>query len=230
MEVSRSSNPFRSAGLRTVFPNRPALRRFFMSGFFLDSTDTKVLGCIHVDIINTFPTIMSKHKKIKLSIRGGGLSYIADINPETAGKIMEICLTVPQQNNAVSSKSSVPTHEMPSQESLVEYVSRHSPRRNPDKILTVAGYIKEILQKSFFHPNEIRNLFRDAGEMLPANFNRDFRWAIRSAWIAKDPAKKNNFYVTNTGLKVLSGGFPDELVKKSKNKAGGRRKNKSGKK
>lgn len=152
---------------------------------------------------------------------------MAEIGPETAGRIMELCLTVSSQDSSKTPVSFAPErHDVSSQESLVEYLSRHSPRRNPDKILTVAGYTKEMLEKPFFHPNEIRNLFKDAGEMLPANFNRDFRWAIRSAWIAKDPSKKNNFYVTNTGLKVLHEGFPEELVKKSKNKAGGRRKSK----
>lgn len=173
---------------------------------------------------------MGKQSKIKLSIKGGGLSYAADISPDVAGKIMELCLTSGSQGGVMKALGMTPQHETSNQESLVEYLSRHSPRRNPDKILTVAGYIKEMLSKQFFHPNEIRNFFKDAGEMLPANFNRDFRWAIRSAWIAKDPSKKNNYYVTNTGLKVIREGFPDELIKKSKNKAGGRRKNKSEKK
>lgn len=173
---------------------------------------------------------MAKPTKIKLSIKGGGLSYASDVSPEIAGKIMEICLASKSQRDSVTVQDIGSYSRAPNQESLVEYLSRHSPRRNPDKILTVAGYTKEMLDKQFFHPNEIRNLFKDAGEMLPANFSRDFRWAIRSAWIAKDPSKKNNFYVTNTGLKVLREGFPDELVKKSKNKAGSRRKNKSAKK
>lgn len=170
---------------------------------------------------------MDKQSKIKLSIKGGGLFYATDISPDVAGKIMELCLTSKSQSGAITVPGVISRQEILNQESLVEYLSRHSPRRNPDKILTVAGYTKEMLNKQSFHPNEIRNLFKDAGEMLPANFNRDFRWVLRSAWIAKDPSKKNNYYVTNTGLKVLREGFPEELVKKSKNKSGGRQKNKS---
>ena len=72
--------------------------------------------------------------------------------------------------------------------------------------------------------SEIKSLFRDAGELLPANLTRDFKWVVSSGWIAPDSAKKGSFYITNTGMKVLQGGFPDDLVKKSKYKGGSRRK------
>jgi len=47
---------------------------------------------------------------------------------------------------------------------------------------------------------------------------------INNGWIAPDLSKKGDFYITNTGFKVLQGGFPDDLVKRTKGKSSGRRK------
>jgi hypothetical protein len=170
---------------------------------------------------------MSKPSKIKLTIKGGGLSYAAEVDPEIAAKVMALCLPASRHTGITPGNAALPQIEPLNQESIVEYLSNRAPRRNPDKILTMAGYMKEVLGKSSFHPNEIRNLFKDASEVPPANFSRDFRWTIRTGWIAKDPLKKDSYYVTNTGLRVLKEGFSEELVKKSKNKASRRRKKKA---
>lgn len=178
---------------------------------------------------------MSKTNKIQLSIKGGGLSYKSVIDADTAAKIMTLCLAG-EQPEAITSTTSKGQGAGQSvavkgiKDSPAEYLDRFGPKRNPDKILTLAGYIQEVEGRNSFNPGEIKRLFRDAGEVLPANFGRDFRWTKNSGWIAPDLAKKGNFYITNTGRKVLQGGFPDELVKKSKNKATGRRKKSRSKK
>lgn len=48
-----------------------------------------------------------------------------------------------------------------------------------------------------------------------------------NAWIAQDHVKKGNYYITNTGLKVLRENFPDDLIKKSKVKVKTKKKAKS---
>lgn len=169
---------------------------------------------------------MDKHNKIKITIKGAGLSYEREIDESTAGQVMALCLSS-QESGSDSGKVGLelPVRRLGSQrESAAEYLNRHAPRRNPDKILTLAGFLKESHNKDSFQQGEIKSLFRDAGELIPANLTRDFKWVVSSGWIAPDPAKKGSFYITNTGLKVLQGGFPDDLVKKSKYKGGSRRK------
>jgi hypothetical protein len=167
---------------------------------------------------------MAKHDKIRITIKGAGLSYSKEIDEQIAGQVMAMCLSsqdsgsVPQQSRLGSTRSGS------QKESAAEYLNRHAPKRNPDKILTLAGFLKESHNKDSFQPPEIKSLFRDAGEVSPANFTRDFKWVVSSGWIAPDNAKKGSYYITNTGVKVLTGGFPDDLVKKSKGKAGGRHK------
>ncbi len=103
-------------------------------------------------------------------------------------------------------------------ESVVEYIERYNPKRNPDKILTLAGYLKEHRNQTSFQQNDIKALFREAAQLPPANLGRDFRWTISNRWIAPEELEKDGFFVTATGFKVLRSVFSDELVKKSKHK------------
>lgn len=169
---------------------------------------------------------MNKHNKIKISIKGAGLSYEKEIDEITAGQVMALCLSSQDgSSDSGNARLGLPVHHSGSQrESAAEYLNRHAPKRNPDKILALAGFLKESHNKDSFQQGEIKSLFRDAGELLPANLTRDFKWVVSSGWIAPDSTKKSSFYITNTGMKVLQGGFPDDLVKKSKYKGVSRRK------
>lgn len=171
---------------------------------------------------------MEMRPKIKIVLTGAGLSYESQIDEVLAGHIMALCLA--PQDGAGSKPAGLPNAVQKAtgsqQESAAEYLNRHAPKRNPDKILTLAGFIKDIHNKDAFEQGEIKSLFRDAGELIPANLNRDFKWVVSNGWIAPDPKKKGSFYVTNTGSKVLHGGFPDELVKRTKGKFSGRKKGK----
>lgn len=169
---------------------------------------------------------MEKQNKIKITIKGAGLSYEKEIDENIAGQVMALCLSFQDTGtDLVKSRLESPARRLGAQrESAAEYLNRHAPKRNPDKILTLAGFLKESHNKDSFQQGEIKSLFRDAGELMPANLTRDFKWVVSSGWIAPDSNKKGSFYITNTGLRVLQGGFPDDLVKKSKYKSGGRRK------
>lgn len=163
--------------------------------------------------------IMSKKQKVRVSIQGAGLSYKGQVSEVVAGQIMALCLGEKESTvSASSSRRELTQAKGGRKDSPAEYMNRFGPKRNPDKILVLAGYVHAVENRDF-NPGEIKRLFRDAGENLPANFGRDFKWVLKNAWIARDPVKKGSFYITNSGLKVLEGGFPDELVKKTKGKA-----------
>ncbi len=165
---------------------------------------------------------MAKQDRIRITIKGLGLSYQKDIGQQVAGQIMALCLSDQESSSSAAQGALRGPRSGSQKESAAEYLNRNAPKRNPDKILTLAGFLKESHNKDAFQPSEIKGLFRDAGEVLPANFTRDFKWVVKIGWIAPDPAKKGSYYITNTGLKVLQGGFPDDLVKKSRYKGSGR--------
>ncbi len=156
-------------------------------------------------------------QKVALSLKGGNLSYSTDISPVLAAKIMTLCVSTDAGQVIAEDLGEHNTHSpnINSRTSAAEFMNQCGPKRNPDKILTLAVYLESHDSKTRFTPGEINRLFSDAGEVTPANFARDFKWTISSGWIARDTVQKNAYYVTNTGRKVLDEGFPAELVKKS---------------
>jgi hypothetical protein len=154
---------------------------------------------------------MSKEEKVAINIKSTNLNYNAEIDENTAIKVINLCITA-KENNPGEVFSGSPFDffsgsKPASKESPAEYIMRHNPKKFPDKILVLAGYLKEIQQKNSFHPNEIKILFREAGEILPTNFSRDFSTVISQARIAPDPTKKGTYYLTNTGSRILAKGF-----------------------
>lgn len=147
---------------------------------------------------------MTKNNKIFVLIQGGGLSFKREINEAIAGQIIAFCPSPDIKKFSVE-------HE---KESVAEYMNRHVPQSNFDKILTLAGYLKEKQRKESIHLNEIKILFRESGEPMPSNFSRDIKRVIRNGWLAKDPQKRGNYYITNTGLKLLSSDFSKKSVNK----------------
>ena len=166
---------------------------------------------------------MEKEEKIKLSIKGSDLSFEREIDQSLAGQIMAFCLSNNSSPVLQANIEKVESEKI-EKDSVVEYYDRYFPKRNPDKILVFAGYIREIEERDSFNSGEIKRLFRDAGEVLPANFTRDFKWVIKNGWFAHDSVKKGNFFITKTGLKVLSNGFPKDLVEKTKNRGNSKKK------
>lgn len=102
-------------------------------------------------------------------------------------------------------------------QSVAEYVHAKNPKRNPDKILAIAGYLAENGDENF-SPEDIKPYFQKIGEPVPANFGRDFRWAVANAWIAESLDGKNLFYVTTTGKSVISANFAAESIGRTKQK------------
>ena len=161
---------------------------------------------------------MTKQNKIKLVIQGEEISYKKEIDEATAINIMNLCsqaLNV-DENNGRKDNSVISTIAGKSRpHSPAEFIHKYGPKRNPDKILVLAFFLEEVRNQDRFTPNEIKKLFVEAGEVVPAHFTRDFKWSISSSWITSDPSKKDTYYVTTTGKNVVTQGFPKDLVKKS---------------
>lgn len=161
---------------------------------------------------------MNENEKIILLIEGQNIKYQKEITEALAVRIMQICSTKElfqksEINSEEESYSLEADYGRP--QSPAEYLNKYGPQRNPDKILAFASFLEEIRNQNRFSPNEIKKLFVDAGEVVPANFTRDFKWVITSSWVANDPSKKGIYYVTSTGKRVIKEGFPKELIKKT---------------
>ncbi len=164
---------------------------------------------------------MSEEKIIKVEIEGDEITYKTKVSPEVAVALIHICVK-DQGNSNIPISSTILPNSM--KESLAEYVNSKSPQRNPDKILAIAGHLRNTGRENF-SPEDIRPYFPKIGEPVPANFGRDFRWATIIGWIAEDPSEPNQFYITSSGIKVLDSNFAKEVIKNTtKRRARGKKK------
>lgn len=144
---------------------------------------------------------MAKSNKIRLTLKGPGVSYTSNISPATAGQILSMAMSTTdgdEQNSVDTTRISVKNNE-----SIAEYLNRHAPRQIPEKIAIFAAYLREHNKKTNFHPNEVKVMFREAGESYPGNFARDFRIAVKRGWLAQDRTKPGTYYLTNSATQQL---------------------------
>jgi len=88
-----------------------------------------------------------------------------------------------------------------------EFLNTSSAKRNPDKITAIAIYLRDHLDRETFSRDDVKGLFRKAGEPVPGNYARDFAVAVSSGWIAEDHNTSGEYYVTNSGEEALAEGF-----------------------
>ena len=113
------------------------------------------------------------------------------------------------------------------QGSLREFLDYVTATRNPEKIVAIAEYLSARESKADVSKDEVLAQFRVARELVPANFSRDFAWALSIGWIAEDAHNMGRFYVTKTGKAAIQERFSREIKKKSGIKPARRRRTSS---
>lgn len=154
----------------------------------------------------------------RLTLKGNGFSMDREITGELARDIIAMVLAgdVPQ----VSAKSQASSIVMPQQnsgqqqnnsssprKSLREYLNEIGAKKNPQKILVIANYLVQYMEKETFSIADIKPQFKVAGESMPANLTRDFQIVSQNGWIAPDHEERKMFFITNTGLEALKNRF-----------------------
>ena len=156
---------------------------------------------------------MENEESVTLNLKGT-ITFETKISNVLAVQIMTLCVS-----GSTAPTAPILTRGMQMQsikESVAEYLVRVGAKRNTDKILAFATYLLEQQQKSSVSPEELKLLFREAGESLPANFTRDFNHTATSGWLASEPQKKGYYYVTRTGLNIVEKGFEEAPIKRPK--------------
>ena len=154
----------------------------------------------------------------RLTLKGDGITVERDISEVLAKDIIAMLLggnalqaslklptssaAIPQQNHGQQQNSSSAPRK-----SLREYFNEVGAKKNPQKILVIAGYLVKFMGKETFSIADIRPQFKVANEPIPANLNRDFQIVSQNGWIAPDHAQRKMFFITQTGLDALDNGF-----------------------
>lgn len=176
--------------------------------------------CIHC--IHVISVIKNMAKKTNLIIKGN-VSYSAEISDSLAARIISMCANEVGNPTSTSAPHSSQAHFSEDVSSISEYMDQLKPKRNPDKILTIAVYMTTKKSQKYFTPQEIKPYFSKASESIPANFTRDFNWTLTTKWLSEADDKRGMYFVTKKGLKVIEDGFPKDLVKETRGKSAGRK-------
>lgn len=173
----------------------------------------------------------AKTSLYNLILKGEGISVSREVGESVARAIMELVLGggEPSQPPTQTQHRAPPmqANAQMGRLSLREFLDQAEPTRNPDKIVAIGEYIMLHDKQPDFTRDDVKMRFRSAGEPVPANFPRDFNWAISNGWIAEDAHNVGRHYVTQKGKAAIAGKFSGEVKKKSGFKPGGRRRRRS---
>jgi hypothetical protein len=160
------------------------------------------------------------------TLKGPGVSIEREVGEEVACQLMHIAMggaqsAMPLRHASTDRQSNQhdPSTLSPKL-SLREFLLQAQPKRNPDKITAIAVFMKDHDDVADFAREEILARYRQAGERTPANFPRDFNWAVKAGFLAEDPAKPGRFYVTGTGETAVTSRFPAEMLKSTGQRKG----------
>lgn len=162
-----------------------------------------------------------------VSIKGDGIAVEKSVPAQIAREVMNVVMGGAPPGNAAASTKRAEGLNGPSlgvrRTSLREFLEESQAQRNPDKITVIAEYLFQFEEAEVFTREDIRGRFRLAGEAPPANFPRDFMWAIKNGWIAEDSKSPGSFYVTHKGRNAIENKFSGEIKKGTSQLTGRRR-------
>ncbi len=161
----------------------------------------------------------------EISVSGSGVSIKKSVNANIARDIISIVMGgatdhkgSPGQGDLhadTRSRASLRTPKPAERLSLREYLDDVQAKKNAEKIVAIAEFLITHEAAEEFTKEGILSRFRQAGETPPANFHRDFSLAVKSGWVAEDPAKSGSFFVTKKGRTAIEQRFSGDAAKAS---------------
>ena len=149
----------------------------------------------------------------KVSVTGPGVSIEKDLAPDQLFGVLSIVLGGTQQPATASLGVQIqtPAGQQPQGArppvSLREFLNNSAAKTIPQKLLAMAVYNNQILNRETIGRDDFRPMFQRAGEALPGNFARDLRLALAQGWLEESHAQPDTFYVTATGEDVVANSF-----------------------
>jgi hypothetical protein len=95
-------------------------------------------------------------------------------------------------------------------------------KTNPEKIVALAGYVLQEGSRETFSVEDIKPLFKRAGEITPKNMGRDLLVAIKNGYI-DEADQKGEYYFTRKATSTLEDGFASDDMPRKRRKSSNRR-------
>ena len=182
---------------------------------------------------------MAEQKGIKITIRGDGINVERDVNEGVAREVLLLVLggrgSAGREGAADGQRlgergEGLAEKPLGGRTSLRDFLTAHGPKRNPEKIATIAEYLKTYESKPTVTKQSLAKAYEEAAEPVPGNLSRDITWTVKIGWLADKQGASDTYYITSSGSQAVRSKFPPELRKKTKVSKGGRRRKESGSK
>lgn len=165
---------------------------------------------------------------VRVTLEGEGLNYSADTDIFKASHIIAF-LNAPASPLGGQSPASSQTNMITkvalsaSGKSPREMLNEYQAKTNPQKIATLALYLKNT-GRDTFTPIDIKSLFTRIGEPMPGNFTRDFADA-KTQTLIFETENPGEFCLTDHGIDQVFSSFKDKTPNASRKKTAGKRVN-----
>lgn len=159
-------------------------------------------------IFNTQRGIFMDKEAFNISLKGPGVTIEREISEEVAQQVALFILTGATHH---------PRHTEPL--SLNDFLQQSNARRNPERFIAIAYFIKKYRNRISFDKNDLIDGFEEAGQKFPANFSRDFKAVKSSGWIAHKSGRPGTFYLTESGVSAVETKFSSNAPAKTPNDA-----------
>lgn len=143
----------------------------------------------------------TKDEKFEVTVKGAGIKFTRKVSSSQSAKIIAVALGT-EDITATSDEESPKIKVSPR-----EFLNEHTPRTNPQKILTLGAYLRDILDYKTFSSDEIKTQLERAKEPIPSNFSRDVGQTVQRAWIAESNEEPGKYFITARGDEALKSRF-----------------------
>jgi hypothetical protein len=186
---------------------------------------------------------MPNNEKLKVTVKGDGMSFERDVPREIGEQIVVFAITgqfaavksegatraedqtLGSQIESVAPEPEEQVKETVSRKSIREFFNEVNPPRNIDRIAAIGRYLQKYHGQTSFTYDDLIGWFEAAREKVPANLPRDIAWAIRAGWIAESHSEEDTYYLTGSGESVVDDHFPQEALDKTRQARKGRKSN-----
>src|SRR4051812_32367468 len=134
----------------------------------------------------------------KVTITGDGTRVEKSVPPHVAIEVIRLVAAV----EARHSRNMAMSGRGPRQPDLAEFLEKHSPANNIERVTATAMFLREQGFLYFDH-DLLRSTMRKAGLAVPKNVPRDVGAARKKGWIEENPLVSGELSLTTTGIAAV---------------------------
>ena len=142
-----------------------------------------------------------------IALKGPGIIVERKISEDLAQQVALLILT--GGKNQILHDESI---------SLNDFLQQCNARRNPERFVAIAYFLKKYRNRLSFDKNDMVDGFEEACQQFPANFSRDFKAVKSTDWIAPKSGRPGTFYLTESGISAVDTKFSSEGSQKHQSK------------